>query len=273
MRNGWSLASSLDGNFPLAVPVLHFLLWNLKVWFVGWWDLHWVFTGLLLRSIFRIGNVPTWWEGRSQLDLDSNRSFATRQTVSYLSAMTNCVGGITAELLFESLSKFSNSKLHRSTSPPNQENICDENFSQASKGYSVGVFGHWSHRNSSQDLSVTISPVTAFDGKFCRGENSLGGKNWLLVCRRKWLWVKRGWMEGFFLPGGIQLSIRLGFKEQEEQARAFSCWVDVGQAPVLFAFRKWKCSSVIALLLLPSWEDRQSGLSGNILERGRKAKI
>ena len=102
---------------------------------MGWWDLHWVFTGLLLRSIFRIGNVPTWWEGRSQLDLDSNRSFATRQTVSYLSAMTNCVGGIAAELLFESLSKFSNSKLHRSTSPPNQENICDENFSQASKGY------------------------------------------------------------------------------------------------------------------------------------------
>ena len=77
---------------------------SLKVWFVGWWDLHWVFTGLLLRSIFRIGNVPTWWEGRSQLDLDSNRSFATRQTVSYLSAMTNCVGGIAAELLFESLS-------------------------------------------------------------------------------------------------------------------------------------------------------------------------
>ena len=71
---------------------------------MGWWDLHWVFTGLLLRSIFRIGNVPTWWEGRSQLDLDSNRSFATRQTVSYLSAMTNCVGGIAAELLFESLS-------------------------------------------------------------------------------------------------------------------------------------------------------------------------
>ena len=106
MRNGWSLASSFLSYV--------FSCEGLKVWFVGWWDLHWVFTGLLLRSIFRIGNVPTWWEGRSQLDLDSNRSFATRQTVSYLSAMTNCVGGITAELLFESLSKFSNSKLHQS---------------------------------------------------------------------------------------------------------------------------------------------------------------
>ena len=158
MRNGWSLASSFLSYV--------FSCEGLKVWFVGWWDLHWVFTGLLLRSIFRIGNVPTWWEGRSQLDLDSNRSFATRQTVSYLSAMTNCVGGIAAELLFESLSTFSNSKLHRSTSPPNQENICDENFSQASKGYSVGVFGHWSHRNSSQDLSVTIPRWQLLTGNF-----------------------------------------------------------------------------------------------------------